>query len=80
MTISKTNESGETFTATWMADMKVWKIDKNGNTPVYISFSRSFIRKGITYMATTIEEALRVGIILIETTEDYLDNLEKNHP
>lgn len=80
ITHSFTSNSGEVFNANWNTDNNGWYVDKNGSDHVFVPYSKSFEINRATYMATTIQEALRLGIHMIELNAEAFANFEKSHP
>ena len=78
--LSQTTESGEVYNAHFMTANNGWYIDKNGADHVYVPYSRIFKMNGCEYMATTIDEAMRLGRIMIKLADEAFTQFEKNHP
>lgn len=78
--LSFTDNSGEVFNANFNTDCNGWYIDKNGYNSVFVPYSRSFDVNGVSRMATTIEEALSIGRLLIRLSEEAFTHFEKSHP
>jgi hypothetical protein len=78
-TLSETIE-GEVFTANFSKVHNGWMVDYNGHDHVLIPYSRIFQINGIEYMATGIYEALRLGIILINSNFAAWSAFEASHP
>lgn len=78
--LSVTDQHGEVFNATLNNDVKGWYVDKNGHDTVFVPYSRSFDVNGVQRMATTIEEAMSIGRLLIKLDAEAFAQFEKSHP
>jgi hypothetical protein len=78
--LSITDEHGEVFNASFDLAAAGWYVDKNGSSTVFVPFSRSFVVNDITRFATTIQEAMNIGRLLIRLEEEAFTHFEKSHP
>lgn len=79
LTVKKTID-GEDYPATFSKENNGWYVTKNGYNAEYVPYSRIFKIDGIEFMATTPDEALRLGIKMIRLAEDAFTAFEKSHP
>jgi hypothetical protein len=79
-TLTNTTEAGEVYTANFKKELNGWLIDENGHDHVYVPYSRSFQINGIDYMATGIDQALRLGTMMIRLNNEAFASFEASHP